>query len=276
MTSYKKETIKIHEKKLFGILAAAALFSSAFAVQSMAAQFTLEEAKAKALTEAQVAEDDVAYITAERDLENGQSVYEVEFLTKDYREYDYVLRESDGAVLSVDYDAENHFYDTLPSADRKVTVTTDKAKEIALAHAGKKADEVRIFTAKLEYDDGMAHYDISFYDKDRTEYEFEISAYTGEIISFGIDGQAADGKLRDTSAASGTKADASVTLEEAKAMALKKAGRSASEVRGFEIEADMDDGRRIYEGSFSYGSTEYEFEIDANSGAFLKWETERD
>ena len=42
------------------------------------------------------------------------------------------------------------------------------------------------------------------------------------------------------------------------------------------LELDVDDGRAVYEGELREGSTEYEFEIDAVTGSFLKWEQERD
>ena len=41
------------------------------------------------------------------------------------------------------------------------------------------------------------------------------------------------------------------------------------------IELDYDDGWYIYEGDILYNRTEYEFEIDANTGNILKWEEER-
>ena len=43
-----------------------------------------------------------------------------------------------------------------------------------------------------------------------------------------------------------------------------------------EFETDRDDGRIEYEGKIYYGGMEYEFEIDAYSGAFRKWECEYD
>ena len=38
-----------------------------------------------------VKKDDILYISLELDYEDGRKVYEVEFYTKDYREYDYEI-----------------------------------------------------------------------------------------------------------------------------------------------------------------------------------------
>ena len=40
------------------------------------------------------------------------------------------------------------------------------------------------------------------------------------------------------------------------------------------MELEIDDGQYIYEGDIVYQQTEYEFEIDANTGDFLKWSEE--
>ena len=53
-------------------------------------------------------------------------------------------------------------------------------------------------------------------------------------------------------------------------------GVKESEVRGFELELDYDDGILVYEGSFNVGWTEYDFEINASTGSFVSWSVERD
>ena len=44
----------------------------------------------------------------------------------------------------------------------------------------------------------------------------------------------------------------------------------------FEIEVDTDDGKTVYKLDFRFGSTEYDYEIDAASGKILKAEKEID
>lgn len=65
----------------------------------------------------------------------------------------------------------------------------EKAKEIALNDIGFSADEVSYIYANLDYEDDyglVPYYDVSF-KKDRTEYEYEIDAVSGDIITFDKD-----------------------------------------------------------------------------------------
>ena len=62
----------------------------------------------------------------------------------------------------------------------------DKAKSIALKHAGKSASSVSFTKAKLDKDDGKVVYEIEFR-SGRTEYEYDIDAYSGKILEYDID-----------------------------------------------------------------------------------------
>lgn len=58
----------------------------------------------------------------------------------------------------------------------------DRAKTIALEHAGfQEADVARLHT-EYEIDDGVQQYDVEFHHGEY-EYEYEINAQTGAIIS---------------------------------------------------------------------------------------------
>ena len=57
----------------------------------------------------------------------------------------------------------------------------DKAKEIALNHAGVTADKVSFMKCEFDRDDGIAVYDVEFY-FDRCEYNYEINAKNGKIL----------------------------------------------------------------------------------------------
>lgn len=67
-----------------------------------------------------------------------------------------------------------------------------------------------------------------------------------------------------------------ISLEQAKELALQKAGLSASQVQFKKAKLDFDDGRWEYEIEFINNFVEYEAEIDAQTGAFYKWEVDRD
>ena len=137
-------------------------------------------------------------------------------------------------------------------------ITADRAKEIALADAGVSASAVVFIRAELDRDDGRMVYDVEFY-SGSTEYDYEIEAQTGAIRSSDRD---VEGYVPATSTTSTT---ASITADRAKEIAL-------AEVPGgtvFKCQLDRDDGRLIYEVEIISGSTEYDFEIDAQTGAII-------
>ena len=243
-----------------------------------------------ALTHAGVSEADIAFYSMDMDVENGVMVYEIEFYCGGYEyEYDidagtgeivknkkeidddaltapdekYILQSSDSAD-----DVEDHYF----AADPSASITVDQAKEIALKHAGQTADAVYFEKAKQDYDDGVLVYEIEFI-AGNTEYEYEINAKSGDIVK--NKREAADniqggsiGSSGNTGSAGGT--SASVTVDQAKEIALKHAGQTADAVYFEKAKQDYDDGLLVYEIEFIAGNTEYEYEIDARTGDIVK------
>lgn len=66
-----------------------------------------------------------------------------------------------------------------------------------------------------------------------------------------------------------------IGMDAAKQAALKHAGVSASDATFVEAEYDYDDGRMIYEVEFHVKGTEYDYEIDAQTGAVVKYKSEQ-
>ena len=230
------------------------------------ASITAEDAKTKALAHAGLAETDVTFIKAELDRDDGRLVYDVEFYTADYKEYDYEIDAATGEVVSYDYDVENSapaVTSGSQSASAGASISAEDAKAKALAHAGLSFGSVTFVKAELDRDDGRLVYDVEFYTADYKEYDYEIDAATGEVASYDYDAED-----YAPPASSGT-----ISAEDAKALALAQVpGASASDIR--EFETDRDDGRVEYEGKIVYGGMEYEFEIDGYSGAIRNWEAE--
>ena len=147
----------------------------------------------------------------------------------------------------------------------------DAALKAALEAAGvNEADASRI-RVSLDRDDGRTVYDVSF-DVGQTEYDYEVLASDGRVVSSDVeqrddDRYDCDGRNRRKNA------DVAVSCEEAADIALAKVpGATENDIR---IELDHDDGRYKYEGDIIYERVEYEFEIDADSGEVISWGEER-
>lgn len=186
-------------KKLFagiGAGCAAAALAGMMAMNVFAAQITEEEVKTIALEHAQVDSSQVAYIFAKPDYDDGRLVYDVEFFTNDYKEYDYEISREDGSILSFDFDAEYSFdreaYRNREGADRanrtrpEASITAEQAKETALKQAGLDASQVSYIEAHLDYDDGRAVYEGKFFSGE-LEYEFDVDGTTGNLIDWDVE-----------------------------------------------------------------------------------------
>lgn len=172
----------------------------------------------------------------------------------------------------------------------------DAALEAAFNDAGVSESDTTRLKVSEDRDDGRKVYEIQF-DVDNTEYDYEIQASDGSILSSetenriqvqsnsqnGSDDAAGQNNVQDdgqntqdngqNSNQGQTNTQTAVTREQAIETALSRvSGATEQDIR---IELDRDDGVYKYEGDIIYNGMEYEFEIDANSGTILEWSEER-
>ena len=138
------------------------------------------------------------------------------------------------------------------------------ALEAAARYAGLTTADITDADVDPELDENPAHYEVEFQVPGKGELEYKVEAYTGQVLT----GQA--------DATPSVPAAGDVGLEAAKSAALKHAGLSESQVRELQVEWDNENGRAVYEVEFKSGGMEYDYVIDAATGAVLDHETERD
>ena len=138
-----------------------------------------------------------------------------------------------------------------------------KAKDLALSHAGLTAGQVTFLQVKLDWEDGRQVYEVEFYSGSK-EYDYDIDAVSGQILSYDYD-------MENYTAPSSSNGSY-ISREKAQQLAQAKAPGAAL----VKLEFDYDDGRAVYEGELRDGRMEYEFEIDASTGNFIKWEQDWD
>ncbi len=153
----------------------------------------------------------------------------------------------------------------------------DKAMDIAVAEFG-KASTAEILHSEVdpELDESPAHYEVEITGRNGEEIEYKIDAYSGAVIA--VKPEMADDEASEAQPAKpaqpGTAQD--IGHAKAKSIALNHAGVDANTVYDMNIELDVEDGTSIYEVEFKSGNREYEYEIDAATGAILQHETEVD
>ncbi|MDU1414948.1 MAG: PepSY domain-containing protein [Clostridium sp.] len=151
-------------------------------VNNNQSKITIEQAKEIALKHANLSENKVTFIKSGQELDDGIEKYEIEFYF-DNKEYDYDINANTGEIISYDYDIENYNHNKQNINNNQSKITVEQAKEIALKHANLSGNQVTFTKVDQEFDDGIEKYDIKFY-FDNKEYEYDINANNGEIVSF--------------------------------------------------------------------------------------------
>ena len=277
-------------------------------------QIGVEAAKQIVLAHAKVAQKDVTFIKAELDTEDGRAVYDIEFYSGNV-EYDYDIDAVSGEIISNDFDIEDYSIPaqsaaapqqtevpqqtaaapapTTPAANNpSEDIGIERAKQIALSHAGLSQGSVSFVKAELDHEDGVKVYDIEFY-SGNVEYDYEINAASGAIISVDRDienysiptaapapaptpAPTAAPTPAPTAAPAPTQpaAPSNISAERAKQIALSHAGVGGASFT--KVELDTDDGVAVYEIEFKVDNVEYDYEINAVSGAIISSKSEVD
>ena len=251
---------------------------------SQAQLISMEAAQEVALKAANIAAEDAAISATTLNEVAGTSCYKVEFTSGDYA-YAYTVNAETGAVMEMSsreknaVDTQAQTEATVPAADsattqssaaataQTVTGTVDEemAQKIALEHAGVKATDATITKSKLDYEGRRQVYEIEWYAGGK-KYDYEIAVDTGEILSSAYDEKTSGWSVSNSSNVTVSEADAKQT-------ALGRVS-GATQKDIYEWKFDYDDGHPEYEGKIIYGGTEYDFTIDASSGAVIEWEAE--
>lgn len=208
---------------------------SATAVSSAAKTDDIGEdaAREAALDQAGLSSSQVRWIFAKRDYEDGRLEYEVTFRSGSWK-YDVDVDAATGAVTSYDQDWKGR-----GNPQSATDIGAEKAKTLALEHAGVKAADALLLKTELDYDDGLRVYEVEFF-TDGREYDYQIDAAEGTVLSF-------DYSIEDdTSAASGSDY---LTEAQVKEIVERTAGTTGV-YREFKM--DTDDGRVLDDIQKSY------------------------
>ena len=154
----------------------------------------------------------------------------------------------------------------------------DAARTAAEEYAGTTALDSVTAEVDSELDESLAHYEVELHTA-WGEFEYLVDAYTGKVLSGQKDLLTTASTPNETTKPSDQKPDPSGTAQnigyaKAKSIALNHAGVSENEAYDMDIELDNEDGILVYEVEFKSGNMEYDYEINAATGAILKHESE--
>ena len=148
-------------------------------------EISLDKAKEIALSHAGLSSDQVTFVQANKDFDDGIQKYDIEFYCNG-KEYDYEINAYNGQIIQYDYDME---YDYIQNNNNQSNVnniakiSVEEAKQIVLSHAGLTSNQVTFKRTELDFDYGIQKYEVEFYYNNR-EYSYEVDANTGDILAY--------------------------------------------------------------------------------------------
>ena len=170
------------------VIAGASVYAVSEGSGSSGGGISVDEAKRIALEKvAGASESDIVKVV--KDIDDGREEYDVEIVYDGF-EYDIELSAEDGRLLDISKekaDAEEPVVveTASPSSDNSSDADLAKAKKTALSQVS-GASESDIVKAHKDYDDGRQEYEVEIR-YNGYEYEYEIDAETGNIISSDVD-----------------------------------------------------------------------------------------
>lgn len=148
--------------------------------------------------------------------------------------------------------------------EQSTAIGGEAAQNFAFADAGVDPASAQAVKVKYERYQGTFVYEVEFL-AGETEYEYKINAADGSVVK--KEQKAVMGPGNSVPVA-GT-----ITLEEARDIALADAGVAREEAVFTEAKQDMERGVPVFEFKFYGGNVEYEYEINGQTGAVYSKKT---
>ena len=158
-------------------------------------------------------------------------------------------------------------------ASAKSYIGKDAALSAALKAAGLTKDQVKNIEIELDYEHGVMVYEVEF-DRSFDEYEYDVDAKTGAIVAYDNEINGKEVKFESSNKNDNAASKSYIGKDAALSAALKAAGLTKDQVKNIEVKLDNDDGVMVYEVEFDRGYDEYDYDINAKTGAVVSYDNE--
>ncbi|MDY5912089.1 MAG: PepSY domain-containing protein [Inconstantimicrobium porci] len=142
----------------------------------------IEEAKDIALNDAKLTRDNVTFIKAKKELDNGVEKYDIEFYSGN-TEYNYEINAANGKIMEYNHDIKDFDIKNNQNSNNTAKITLEEAKNIAIKHANLLGKKVTFIKAERDLEDGVEVYELEFL-YGNIKYDYEINATDGKIIGY--------------------------------------------------------------------------------------------
>ena len=232
---------------------------TAFATETVARNTSIGSGNAQnfAFADAGVDPTSATGIRTEFDFEQGQFIYEVEFLANG-TEYEYWIKASDGSIVKKEQDLIDP---TISSAQKTTTPSTPQDTQQSTPAQTQQSVPAQTQQSTPAQTQQSAP----------AQAQQSAPAQTKQPASV----QAPQSTPAQTKQSVSAQAQ-QISIDTAKATAVSHAGFQTADVTFSKAKLDHEDGRTIYEIEFFNNHVEYEYEIDAITGSVLKSDSDYD
>ena len=232
---------------------------TAFATETVARNTSIGSGNAQnfAFADAGVDPTSATGIRTEFDFEQGQFIYEVEFLANG-TEYEYWIKASDGSIVKKEQDLIDP---TISSAQKTTTPSTPQDTQQSTPAQTQQS----VPAQAQQSTPAQAPQSVPAQTQQSTPAQTQQSAPAQAQ-------QSASVKTQQSAPAQAQQ----ISIDTAKATAVSHAGFQTADVTFSKAKLDHEDGRTIYEIEFFNNHVEYEYEIDAITGSVLKSDSDYD
>ncbi len=161
-------------------------------------------------------------------------------------------------------------------------ISKDDVKDIIAANMNANVNDLYFEDIDFDFDKGVYEVEV-YYHNDAYEYKVDARTSTegGSIIytdfkyfTNGItdDNNSNNSNNSSTNGSTNNATTASITVDEAKNIALTHANLTEDAVSLLRTEQEYDDGVLVYEIDFTHGDFEYDYKINANTGEVVSYD----
>ena len=161
-------------------------------------------------------------------------------------------------------------------------ICENEVKDVVADNMSVNSGDLYFESIDLEMDKNVYEVEVSYQNR---EYEYRIDAKNGKVIytDYKTDNNITDNNGNNNNSndnANGTigndtnvpNNNASITVDEAKNIALTNANLTEDAVKFLKTELDHENGVIVYEIDFTYGDSEYDYKINANTGEIVSYD----
>lgn len=155
-------------------------------------------------------------------------------------------------------------------------ISENEVKDIVSDNMSVSSSDLYFESIDFEMDKSVYEVEVYYQNKD---YEYKIDAKDGKIIytDFNVNNSINDNNSNNSNTNDSTNngnnaTTASITVEEAKTIALTNANLTEDVVQFLRTEQEYDNGVLVYEIDFTYGDYEYDYKINANTSEIVSFD----